>query len=212
LLIDRIKKDFDSPIYRIDSVIQDITALEESVVNEISTRVFLTVPFGKAEYLEKQNLFGDVVFDKFPSAIFDIEEAGKCFAIARYTACVMHLQRVMEIGLKSFGKCLGIMNLITTPQPSWNIVLDKTRKEIRERNDNNISAKIWASNKEKEFCEDVQPFLEAVKIAWRNPSMHVDIIYSEEIAEDIYIAIRRFMKQLAEHLNEKGKFQKKPRK
>jgi len=30
-----------------------------------------------------------------------------------------------------------------------------------------------------------------VKIAWRNPSMHVDIIYSEEIAEDIYIAIRR---------------------
>ena len=27
MLIDRIKKDFDSPIYRIDSVIQDITAL-----------------------------------------------------------------------------------------------------------------------------------------------------------------------------------------
>ncbi len=212
MLIDRIKQDFDSPTYRIRSVITDISALEESVVNEMSTVVFLTIPFSKTDYLENKQPFGEHVFNHFSSANFDIEEAGKCFASARYTACVMHLQRVLEVALKSYATLLGAMQLITTPQPSWQVVLQTTAKEIRDRNDRQNTSKNWISNEEKEFCESVQPFLEAVKTAWRNPSMHVDKMYLEEIAEDIYIATRRFMKQLAEHLNEKGKFQKKPRK
>jgi hypothetical protein len=84
--------------------------------------------------------------------------------------------------------------------------LDKTAKEIKDRNDRQNKNSNWASNEEKEFCEDVQPFMVAVKTAWRNPSMHADKTYGEEIAEDIFIAVKRFMKQLAEHIDETGKF------
>ena len=49
-------------------------------------------------------------------------------------------------------------------------VLDKTGKEIKDRNDKSNTTYNWASNDEKEFCEGIQPFLVAVKTAWRNPS------------------------------------------
>jgi hypothetical protein len=186
--------------------------LQDRIRDELSLSLFMQIPYSKASYYEDTYLFGEDVFNKFPSANLDIEEAGKCFATARYTACVMHLQRVLEIGLKSYANCLGVMNLITTAQPSWQNVLDKTAKEIKDRNDKQNTTANWTSNEEKDFCENVQPFLVSVKTAWRNPSMHADKTYNEEIAEDIYSAVKRFMKHLAEHLDEKGKFRKRKKK
>jgi len=204
--IDKVKRYVGLESLTPQNLITVFAELNSRVLDEVSIPVFLVMKRDKIDYYEKPNLFGDEVFNNFPSANFDIEEAGKCFATARYTACVMHLQRVLEISLKSYGNYLGIMNLIATPQPSWNLVLDQTRKEIKERNDKQNTNKVWASNDEKEFCEGIQPFLEAVKTAWRNPSMHADKIYGEEIAEDIFSAIKRFMKHLAKHLDESGNF------
>jgi hypothetical protein len=203
MLIDRIKKDFDLPTYKISSALADLQSLEETVVNEISTSIFYNISFHKAAFFENVRLFGENVFDKFPSANFDIEEAGKCFATARYTACVMHLQRVLEVGLKGYSKYFGI-NL--TAQPAWQNILDQTAKQIKDRNDRNNVNVNWNAEEEKQFCEGVQPFLVAVKTAWRNPSMHADKTYTEEVAQEIFNSIKSFMRNLALHLNEKGTF------
>ncbi len=187
-----------------------ISRMEEinnRIHDELATYLIMAIPQRRVEeYYENLIPFGQRVADNFPSANFDIEESGKCFTLARYTACVMHLQRTLEIGLKSYGNYLGVMNLITTAQPSWNLVLDQTRREIKERNDRNNNSKIWTLNEEKEFCENIQPFLEAVRTAWRNPSMHADAKYTEDEAEDIFNAVKRFMRNLAEHLDEAGTF------
>lgn len=189
-------------------IAKQVWELEERLIDELSIPAFMVIQSDKVGFYENPSPFGGEVFDKFPSANFDIEEASKCFATARYTACVMHLQRVLEIGLKSYGECLGIMSLLNTPQPSWNLVLDKTRKEIKDRNDSQKPNK-WSSQAEKEFCEeDIQPFLESVKIAWRNPSMHADKTYTEEVAKEILDAVKTFMRHLAKQMNEKGKFRK----
>ena len=202
----RLQKIINQPVSKSRDFIIEYKDFRKRLDDELSTPMFMVLPKKMLHFYGKIDLFGGNVFSNFVSANFDIEECGKCFATGRYTACVMHLQRVLEIGLKSYGRCLGIMVLINTPEPSWNLVLDKTRKEIKERNDRNVTANIWKSNAEKEFCEGVQPFLEAVKTAWRNPSMHADKIYGQEIAEDIFSAVKRFMKHLAEHLDESGTF------
>ena len=44
----------------------------------------------------------------FPAANHEASEAGKCFATARYTACVFHLMRVMEVGVQEFGAVLSV--------------------------------------------------------------------------------------------------------
>ncbi len=183
-----------------------IEEFEARLYDELSSVVFMAIPGNKLSYYEEANLFGESVASAFPAASFDIEESGKCFALGRWTACVMHLQRVLEVGLKAYGLYLGISSLVNQAQPNWNRILDESRKEVKERNDKNVPTKVWASKEEKDFCEDVQPFLEAVKTAWRNPSMHADKVYSEEIAEDIYSSVKRFMKHLGRHLNESGVF------
>lgn len=178
--------------------------LRDRIDDELKSLLMMTITGRNVEFYETVNLFGDEVADKFPSANFDIEENGKCFATARYTACVMHLQRVIEVGLKGFGTYLGIYSHIKTAQPSWNKVLELTAKEIKDR----TIAKSWGSSTEQEYAEGIQAFLVAVKTAWRNPSMHADKTYGEEIAEDIYNAVKSFMRHLAGHLDEKGKYVK----
>jgi hypothetical protein len=185
---------------------QDLLLLINSLTNviddELSVRLCMIIPSQKANYYEKLNLFGNAVSDNFPSAGFDIEESGKCLATSRNTACVMHLQRVVERGLKGFGNYLGIMVSIKSAQPSWQNVLDLTAKEIKDR----TIAKTWISSDEQMYSEGIQSFLVAVKNAWRNPSMHADQKYTEEIAEDIFNAVKGFMRHLAEHLDESGNY------
>jgi kynurenine formamidase len=43
-------------------------------------------------------------------AITDIQEASKSFAVGRFTACVFHLMRVMELGVQALGKKPGVSN------------------------------------------------------------------------------------------------------
>jgi hypothetical protein len=176
--------------------------LIQIITDELSRAFLMSIPQRIAvDYYEKSNLFGDKVFNNFPSANFDIEEAGKCFATERYTACVMHLQRVVEIGLKAFGDYLVIMTYIKSAQPSWQGVLSKTGSEIKSRP--NAS---WSSNDERMFAEGIQSFLGAVQVAWRNPSMHADKKYTEEEAEDIFNAVKGFMRHITKHLDEAGNF------
>src|SRR2546423_3799871 len=77
--------------------------------DELEGNLFLHIPFAKAKlYDPTEPLFGESVAKSFPSASDDVAESGKCIATDRGTAAVFHLMRVMEAGLKSLAKQLGI--------------------------------------------------------------------------------------------------------
>ncbi|MFZ1980558.1 MAG: hypothetical protein WAU61_04570, partial [Smithella sp.] len=91
--------------------------IRRTIHREMNLHLFMYIPAERAIYCESYRkkkggglanpsvyLFGDFVNAKFPSASFDIIEAGNCFATARYTACVFHLMRVLEIGLSTLAK------------------------------------------------------------------------------------------------------------
>lgn len=199
--IDRIIGKFSNQEVSATDVEMLLGNLIERIEDELSSVYVMTLSRKKAEdYYEKTNLFGDIVSNNFPSASFDIEEAGKCFATARNTACVMHLQRALEVGVKAHTTALGL----TLKTASWGSMLKATGDEVASRSKNSS----WSSVTEKDFFEGVQPLLHSVKVAWRNPSMHADKQYDEERAQEIFNAVKGFMRNLAEHLNEKGKFRK----
>jgi hypothetical protein len=56
--------------------------------------------------------------------------------------------------------------------------------------------------KDEPFYREVLGDLQAIKIAWRNPTMHIVRHYSAEEAEDVFRAVRTFMKRLAEKFSE----------
>jgi hypothetical protein len=195
----QVLKAIKSPSPDMDLVLADFEELHNRIFDELKLQMFFSIPAAKSAYFENAAPFGDEVFDSFPDAIRDIEEASKCFAVGRHTACVMHLQRALEVVVRSFGVMLGAK---LSDNTNWGVLLNSTRDAIQKRNSSNS----WGSKEEKEFCEHVQPMLYSIKQSWRNTSMHVDRSYDEAEAEDIFNSVKGFMRHMAKHLNQDGVF------
>jgi hypothetical protein len=78
--------------------------LQSRIEDQLSSKHFLFIQPARIDYYQSPMLFGQNVNDKFPAAIGDIEDAGKCLAVGLGTSAVMHLMRVMESGLKTLGR------------------------------------------------------------------------------------------------------------
>jgi hypothetical protein len=142
--------------------------------------------------------FGDVPA-KFPSAVFDIDEAGKSFALARYTAAVFHLMRVMEIGIGATSRCLGIPDPTKPAERNWGFILRQISEALRDKKGT------WATASEADFFDGLYIALDRVRNVWRNATMHVENKYLEDEALEIFETVRAFMKRLASRLDEDGK-------
>jgi len=177
--------------------------LKRRIEDELDATKLYLVERRKVAYYETAPLFGEKVANNLPSAAYDIEEAGKCFALSRNTACIMHLMRVVEVGLRAYGTSLGVMASITAAQPDWGTILRVANDEIRRLNGSGDPA--WTPDK-RTFFESTHANFHAIRVAWRNPTMHVEKQYDSERAEDIYNAVKGWMRHLAEHLDESGQF------
>jgi hypothetical protein len=166
--------------------------LWNTVAMELDGRKFYGPLTRFASYYEQPKLFGDEVFNKFPSANNDIFEAGTCLALERGTATVMHLMRVVEVGLKALASTLGV------GAPSdWGGYI----REI----DHALTARTKAAGKrtpDEQFYAEARVTIDGVKIASRNPTIHVENSYSPERAEEILIAVRGLMRNLATRLSD----------
>src|SRR5437016_1210434 len=109
----------------------------------------------------------------------------------RATACVMHLGRVNESGLRALAASPGV-----PPQNDWGRSLTEIDSELQKR-----YKSAGARSRDEMFYAEVKTF-DAVRRAYRNPSMHVEKSYSPERAEEILSAIRHFIKHLATKLHE----------
>lgn len=169
-------------------------ALAEIIRLEISSHLFMYVEPTKAQYFLGIDLFGHQVSEAFPLAKDDIEEAGKCLALNRGTACIFHLMRVLEAGLYAIADALEVEEI----EPNWHNAIEQTEKKIRALPSNTPQAKIALA-----FYSDAAAYLFAVKEPWRNRSAHTGQIYTEEKAQQIFDSVRGFMQVLSTKLTEK---------
>ena len=193
-LVERMWKRLEAGYSRED-LYRDISDLRSRIEDQLKGRYFLFISPSLVQYYEQKQLFGQEVANAFPKAIDDIEGAGKCLAVGQGTACVMHLMRVMEVGLKALAKSLKI-----DYAPSWDGYLNKIQSKI----DTKRKTKGVKWKRDEKFYRDVSGDLVSVKHAWRNPSMHVDRRYSTEEAEEIFKTVKAFMCKLAARMDENG--------
>jgi hypothetical protein len=146
--------------------------------------------FSNAQFFDSQDANAKKVSLQFPDAAEDVAEAGKCLACSRSTACVMHLLRVMECGLKALAAKLGIPE-----QNDWGKYLSEIEKALERR-----MKSAGARTQEEQFYAEAHAMFDSVRRAWRNPTMHVAKTYTEERANEILIAVRSFMRHLATNL------------
>jgi hypothetical protein len=168
--------------------------LKKGFPEELSSRIVMVLPVDKTTYfLHTEEIFSDIVRNSFSSATYEMDEASRCFALGRNTACVFHLMRIMETGLNAVGSPFGVS--VTN---NWHSTLKDIENAIKERNIRQTPD--WRA--EEPFYAEAVTHFRMVKDAWRNHTMHINKRYDEERAKDILNSVAAFMRHLATRLHE----------
>jgi hypothetical protein len=169
--------------------------LYSRALDELEHRHFLVVTLDKVAAYERPLDGWELPIQAFHSSQQDIEEAQRCYALSRSTACVFHLMRALEIPLKVLSAHLDIVK----HAPTWNAYLAVMADKIKEK----------YPDKSKSHADKVMYFsglegqLRAIKIAWRNPTMHdIAKVYTPEMAYELIVLVRGFMREAALELCE----------
>jgi hypothetical protein len=171
-----------------------ILEIKKGFAEELTHRLVMVLPVGRMNYFDSSEaIFSTAVRDNFLAAEHDMKEAGKCFALGRYTACVFHLMRVMEAGMNALGKPLGVSVV-----KNWQTTLRDIEIEIKNRNVNPTPD--WKLD--EPFYAEAATHFRMVKDAWRTHTMHIKERYDEERAQDIFNSVSAFMRHLATRLHE----------
>jgi hypothetical protein len=194
-----LRIDCDADIDRnctIEEMHRQVVALREAVEDDLRTHVFLPISPAMAAYCDPANLFGEGVPASFPSAMSDIVDAGNCLAVGLSTACVFHLMRGLERGLRALTAEFGLP--YTTE--AWGRVIEKIEAAITELQKPENK---HAPNRQKLqfYCECAVEF-RYFKEAWRNHAVHERINYSDKEAMIILEHVRNFMRRLSIDLSE----------
>jgi hypothetical protein len=172
----------------------DIGIFNQVLVDEFKAKGVFVLSDEQSKYNRTAlELFGEKTCMSFPSIADDAEDAGKCLCFRRGTATVFHLMRIMEAGLRCIAQPLGIPYA-----PSWESYI----KQINSRIEGKHKSKGVQWKKDQAFFRDVMGDLTNVKIAWRNPTMHIDRRYSPDEAEDVFRAVKTFMQRLSTRFHE----------
>jgi len=178
-----------------------LVELDGRLVDEMKYHIFLSLSPKERDYFEpKEPIFGLIVDRQFSTASFEIDEASKCMALGRYTACGFHLMRCAELALRAFARCLNIPDPTKPAERNWGFILEQS---LKPKMDAMTKASVWKTD-DKQFFSEIYGSVDAVRSAWRNPTMHVEKIYTEAEAELVFWAMKGFMQKIASRMDEQG--------
>lgn len=194
----RLMRELSHPGVTYEDAAKRMREIGSRLNDELEGRQFFVLPNGKAAYYEPASpLFGDEVSTGFPAASYDIDEAGKCFALERYTATAFHLMRVVEIGIRELCDAL---NVTVSPNAGWQKILnDKLEPAI-----NALPESAPAEKARKTDLQQARAHLHAIRLGWRNDTMHPKATYTEEEAKWLIGHVETFMRHLATRLDVQG--------
>lgn len=187
MAIARLLKDMEERKFSFGTLSVRYLEIERRFFDELGAVFLYTVDSKNAELFNpSEPPFGETVAEKLPELAYDIDEAGKCLALRRSTACVLHLNRVLEGLTKRICKRLRI----SQSERAIGLLLSDIDSAIKS----------MKKGRRKESWSALRAHLFHVKEAWRNPSAHARNVYTEEDAEAIYAAMRFLVRHYAEKL------------
>jgi len=172
-----------------NDILEDVRRILNDFRALLASHKFYYLPQSLSRFYGDPLLFGEAIAKKFPAACEDIERAGNCLALGEATACVLHLNRVMEIAVRKLARKLKFE---PKPKDTFGSVLRDMAPKIDALPDHTEKLK-----RKKEKWSECRTNLYHVKNAWRDPSSHGKVSYSEKEALDIITRVKDFTQQLA---------------
>ena len=99
-------------------MLKEIDRLKEEMTIETQSMIFYAIPDTMIEYHSNFTSWNDIE-NYFNS---DIDEAGKCLSLGRYTASVFHLMRIIEKGVQLIA---SHFNIESVNEKCWGLLFVK---------------------------------------------------------------------------------------
>ncbi len=170
-------KQFERPLIDNSAACEIFHRLQADIVSALKSKMFLRIANDRSEFVDKDRLFGDKVYDAYPSARGDIEEAGNCLAAECNTGAVFHLMRASEVALRAVAndRRVAFANKPLSQQ-EWGTILGALEGILKQMRLDD--GKRWAKAEFKEaqirFYNDVVQELRAFNEVWRRHLSHAD--------------------------------------
>lgn len=169
-------------------------AIENTLKAELEQRLTIQVAPQYQDYLLRPLRSWVNLRDAFPDTANDVGHGGACYALEQPTACVFHLMRVAEHGVRALHSSLGITKDVE--KCTWGDILTPCEDELRKPPAQRVAE--WSTH--EAFFREVVLNLRALQKAVRDPTMHVRKTYEMGEALAIYTATQAFMLHAAHRL------------
>lgn len=181
-------------------LLSELEQFMEALESDFKSIHLIELTEEEAKYYEGKEAFDSSIIAEFPEIEADVKEAALCFGVARYTACVFHLMRAMEIGVQMLAHDIFGLDL-QKPNGSdyeWSNLVEMLEKQHRDRQKANTpkttkDKEIWA-----EFGHAISHFAN-VKTDRHRVCHSRDLKtseYSKTKTADIYSEVKKFFEQL----------------
>ena len=183
-----------------------LTDVESRFADHLTFVKLFVIPVERAILFSgAETLLNSTTAPLYTSLWFDCEEAAKCLCLGRSTACVFHTMRMLEIAIAAISKRLGIPDPVKVDR-SWGNML----KTIKGKIDELHPSKGRTLGCEGSRLEEIYVTLDAVKNPWRNGTMHVESVYTEEEARHILTCTSHLLDKMAAMFDENGEDARPP--
>jgi hypothetical protein len=178
-----------------------IEVLRSLIENEGQQRLIYVIKREKGDLLRETPDPWQPIYDKFPSAKPDVRSARMCYALGEDTACVFHLMRVAETGLRALARERRVkIRRKPLEWANWQDVIRAIRAKTEPIGK-------WRAGPAKEaaldFYNGALGEFEAFKDAYRNNVMHARKSYSDKESASIMHHVCGFMTRLAAKVDER---------
>lgn len=184
-----------------DAVSTELRNIKDVLFLDIHKQRFVQVLDDRAKYLNQDKLFGDDVHLAFPSAVFDIQEAGNSLAVENNVAAIYHLMCAVEYALRAVARDRRI------EFPKGPIELQQWGDILKELDKAVFGISQWSKSKTREAAHEFynKALLEirSFNDAYRRHIAHArERNYNREDALGITNHVRDFMQLLSTRISE----------
>ncbi len=183
----------------IRTLISQLKHLNTIIEDELRRRMFLYVPpEGVSLYRTPLDMFplGALAF---PSARYDMEEACRCHALGRYTACVYHCMGILQCGLYALAADLQVAFSYSIELAEWSAVITSIETKIKPFREGPRSDK---KDADLSFYSECASQFRYFKDAWRNHVGHSREVYDRDQAHSALIHVRDFIEKRSLRIKE----------
>ena len=165
------------------TVLREIEELWNSLDHDSYAHFFYHYPADRLKFLRDLSENWATVLTAFPSAKPEIEEGVDCYALGHNAACVFHMARVGEIGLRTIARERGLKNArknVPLDWGTWGAVFGAIEGQLKAIRNRPPGPKKDAA---LAFYDTILSDLHAIQSLYRDRTMHLRKNYDDGEAQ-----------------------------